>query len=209
MIRAVIFDIGGVLIRTEDAAPRRQLEQRLGLEPGQAEYIVFNSPMGQRAQLGEITTAQLWRWVQNELELSDVALAEFQRDFFAGDKLDGKLVDYIRRLKSGYQLAIISNAKDDLHLTMQEIDPAGDLFELVVGSAYERVMKPNAAIFQRTLERLQRQPRETVFIDDFMHNIEGAWAVGMNAIHFQPGLDLAQALAELGVKPDKDDKMTG
>ncbi|MEZ4708259.1 MAG: HAD family phosphatase [Caldilineaceae bacterium] len=203
MIRAVIFDIGGVLIRTEDAAPRRQLEQRLGLAQGEAEYIVFNSPMGLRAQLGEITTAHLWRWVQRELELSDFALAEFQRDFFAGDKLDDDLMTYIRQLKSNYQLAIISNAKDDLHVTMQEIDPTGDLFELVVGSAYERVMKPNAAIFQCTLERLQRQPAETVFIDDFIHNIEGARDVGMNAIHFRPGLDLAEALADLGVAPNE------
>ena len=203
MIQAVIFDIGGVLIRTEDVAPRRRLEQRLALEPGEAEYIVFNSPMGQRAQLGEITAAHLWRWVQRELELGDFALAEFQRDFFAGDKLDDGLMDYIRRLKSGYQLAIISNAKDDLDKTMKEIDPDGNLFELVVGSAYERVMKPNVAIFQRTLERLQRQPRETIFIDDFLHNVEGARAMGMNAIHFQSGIDLPEALAQFGVEPER------
>lgn len=204
MIQAVIFDIGGVLIRTDDPAPRRSLEERLGLEAGEAEYMVFNSPMGQRAQMGEITTAQLWRWVQRELELSDFALAEFQRDFFAGDKLDRTLMAYIRRLRSRCQLAIISNAKDDLHLTMKEIDPDGTLFPLVVGSAYERVMKPNAAIFQRTLERLQRQPQETVFVDDFIHNVEGARNVGMNAIHFQAGIDLPGALAQLGIEPAQE-----
>ena len=206
MIRAVIFDIGGVLIRTDNATPRQQLEQQLGLKPGEAEYIVFNSPMGQQAQMGEISTAHLWRWVQKELKLSDLALAEFQREFFAGDHLDHELVAYIRQLKPHYQLAIISNAKDDLNVTMQEIDPVGDLFELVVGSGYERVMKPNAAIFHRTLERLQRQPQEAVFIDDFLHNVEGARAVGMNAIHFQPGLDLPAALAEMGVEPGKGNK---
>ncbi|MEZ4831384.1 MAG: hypothetical protein R2873_05145 [Caldilineaceae bacterium] len=41
MIKAVIFDVGGVLIRTEDPSPRRRLEDRLGLAPGQAEFIVF------------------------------------------------------------------------------------------------------------------------------------------------------------------------
>ncbi|MEZ4633989.1 MAG: hypothetical protein R2856_03260 [Caldilineaceae bacterium] len=46
MIKAVIFDVGGVLIRTEDPSPRRRLEDRSGLAPGQAEFIVFNSERG-------------------------------------------------------------------------------------------------------------------------------------------------------------------
>jgi HAD superfamily hydrolase (TIGR01509 family) len=74
-----------------------------------------------------------------------------------------------------------------------------DAFDLIVGSAYERVMKPDPAIFLRTLERLGRAPHEAVFIDDFAHNIEGARGVGMAAIHYTPGMDLAAALASLGV----------
>ena len=46
MIKAIIFDVGGVLIRTEDPGPRRALEVQYGLEPGQAEYMAFNSPLG-------------------------------------------------------------------------------------------------------------------------------------------------------------------
>jgi beta-phosphoglucomutase-like phosphatase (HAD superfamily) len=49
MIQAVIFDVGGVLLRTEDRAPRQAWEARLGLEPGGAEALVFNSEMGQKA----------------------------------------------------------------------------------------------------------------------------------------------------------------
>jgi FMN phosphatase YigB (HAD superfamily) len=46
---------------------------------------------------------------------------------------------------------------------------------------------------------LGREPAEAVFIDDFAHNIEGARAVGMAAIHYQPGIDLVAELAALGV----------
>jgi FMN phosphatase YigB (HAD superfamily) len=49
MIKAVIFDVGGVLVRTEDQLPRRQLEAQYGLQPGEAEFLVYNSDMGQQS----------------------------------------------------------------------------------------------------------------------------------------------------------------
>jgi glucose-1-phosphatase len=201
VIRAVIFDIGGVLVRTEDRSSRNALEARLGLTPGESEHIVFNSEMGSKAQTGAVTTAELWDWVQDHLGLNDAELAAFQRDFWGGDRLDVGLVDFIRRLKSDYQTAIISNATDNLHQFITEIHPIFDAFDLVVGSAYEKVAKPDPIIFQRTLDRLGRQPAEAVFVDDFAHNVEGARAVGMQAIHYTPDTDVPAALARLGVQP--------
>ena len=203
MISAVIFDVGGVLVRTEDAGRRRMIEQRLGLQAGEAEELVFNQEMGRAAQLGQITTEQLWNWLKNHLQLDDAGLIEFRREFYGGDRLDTALVDYIRSLRPGYQTAIISNASDNLLDTLTSTYPIVDAFDLVVGSAYEGVMKPDAIIFERTLDRLGRQPGETVFIDDFSHNVEGARAVGMNAIHYRPGTDLMMVLASLGVSPDR------
>jgi HAD superfamily hydrolase (TIGR01509 family) len=75
-----------------------------------------------------------------------------------------------------------------------------DAFDLIVGSAYQKVMKPAPEIFLWTLTQLGRQPHEAVFIDDFAANVAGARAVGMAAIHYQPALDLAAALAALGVQ---------
>jgi phosphoglycolate phosphatase-like HAD superfamily hydrolase len=53
-IRAILFDVGGVLVRTFDPSGRQAWEQRLGLPPGGAEAVVLNSEMGHRAQRGEI-----------------------------------------------------------------------------------------------------------------------------------------------------------
>lgn len=200
LIQAVIFDMGGVLIRTEDPLPRQQAEARLGLAAGMAEQLVMNSPAGRQAQLGQITTAELWAWVQQELQLDDDALAAFRHAFWAGDRLDEGLVDLIRTLKKSYQTALLSNFMDELLDVVTVRYPMADAFDLIMGSAYEGIMKPDAAIFARILARLERRPEEAVFIDDFAHNIEGARAVGMNAIHYTPELDVAGALAELGVK---------
>lgn len=199
MIQAVIFDVGGVLVRTEDPAPRRQLEIRLGLQPGQAEALVYNSDKGQQAQRGEITAQELWRWLQAHFGLDDAAIAAFRRQFWGGDRLNAPLLALVRSLRPRYQTAIISNAMDDLLPTLTDAYPMVDAFDLIVGSAYEGVMKPAPEIFLRTLTRLGRQPEEAIFIDDFAHNVAGAQAVGMAAIHYYPGLDVAAALAAHGV----------
>ncbi|MEM7537253.1 MAG: HAD family phosphatase [Chloroflexota bacterium] len=199
MIKAIIFDVGGVLIRTEDWTPRHSLEDRLELARGQADELFYNGEMGTKAQMGEITEAELWGWIQRHLQLSDADLALFQREFVAGDQLDTNIITYIHKLHTRYQTAIISNARDTLLRDVTELYPMADAFDLIVGSAYERIMKPDAQIFLRTLERLGCQPEEAVFIDDAPRNIDGARAVGLHAIHFTPQTDLPAELAALGV----------
>lgn len=199
MIKAVIFDVGGVLVRTEEPQHRRNLEIELGLAPGEAEMLFFNSEMGIKAQHGQITTAELWAWLAGRLSLDSKQLAHFQTQFFAGDRLDESLVSLIVQLRGAYQTAIISNAADNLVENITHIYPMAHAFDLIVGSAAEGIMKPDPAIFLRTLERLGCKPKEAVFIDDFMHNIEGAQAVGMQAVHFRKGIDLAKSLREVGV----------
>ncbi len=201
MIKAVIFDIGGVIIRTEDHSSRRQWEKKLGLAEWESETIVFNSEMGIKAQNGDITDEALWDWVGQRLNLNGAELDAFRVGFWAGDALDTELVDFIRELKaSGYQTAVISNATDNLHNALTNEYKITDAFDLIVGSATEKVMKPDHRIYQRTLKRLKRQPEEAVFIDDFAHNIQTAQELGMATIHFRPGTNVPEELEKLGVK---------
>lgn len=196
-IEAIIFDVGGVLVRTADHSSRAVWEKRLGLASGGAEAVVLNSEMGHRAQRGEITNEALWNWVGKFLELGD-ELPAFRQDFWRGDLVDEKLVALIRKLRRSYKLAIISNATDALLETLA-VYSLLDEFDLVVGSAYEGVMKPNRLIYDRTLERLGSPAEKSVFIDDAPANVAGARALGMNAILFNPMMDLAAELTTFGV----------
>lgn len=196
-IEAIIFDVGGVLVRTADHSSRAVWEKRLGLASGGAEAVVLNSEMGHRAQRGEITNEALWNWVGKFLELGD-ELPAFRQDFWRGDLVDEKLVALIRKLRRSYKLAIISNATDALLETLA-VYSLLDEFDLIVGSAYEGVMKPNRLIYDRTLERLGSPAEKSVFIDDAPANVAGARALGMNAILFKPMMDLAAELTTFGV----------
>ncbi len=199
MVQAVIFDVGGVLLRTEDRAPRQQWEARLGLAPGGAEALVFNSDMGQKAQRGEISEPELWQWIGTHLNLSSQETAAFRTGFWAGDEMDMALVAFIRQLKNNYQTAIISNYASNLRPELTHQFNIADAFDDIIISCEEGITKPDPEIFHRALARLDRKPEEAVFIDDFLHNVQAAQAVGMSAIHFRPSMDLPGTLQQLSV----------
>ena len=56
-IQAVIFDIGGVLVRTDDPEPRRNLARRYGLDRNGIEKLVFGSPISQAVEIGQAKEA--------------------------------------------------------------------------------------------------------------------------------------------------------
>ncbi|HUS94889.1 MAG TPA: HAD family phosphatase [Patescibacteria group bacterium] len=199
MIKAVIFDFGGVLVRTPSRQSREKWEKKLGLDEWESEIIVFSSEMGMKAQNGELTDQELWTWVGDYFSLSSRELNEFRTDFWAGDVLDQNLIKYIRSIRPEYQTAIISNATDALRNVLENEYPIADAFDLIVCSAEEKTMKPRPEIFERTLERLDRLPDETIFIDDSEPNILAARTIGMNAIHFKPTINLTAELYQAGI----------
>lgn len=200
-IRAVIWDIGGVLVRTEDHEPRRRQAERLGLTREELVNLVFDSEMGQKAQQGAVSAQELLEYACREVHLPIEDAASFEQEFFAGDRLDVGLVDYIRSLRKCYRTGIISNAWDDVRQMIESLWKMADAFDQIILSAEVKICKPDPRIFQLALQRLEVAPDEAVFIDDFPRNIDGARAVGMHAIRFlsaeQVRVDLDAFLAEM------------
>jgi epoxide hydrolase-like predicted phosphatase len=193
MDKAVIFDWGGVLMRTVDYSPRHAWDHHLGMPSGAVESIVHGIPAWEQAQLGAITPEAYWGAVQEGLGLDSEALAALREDFYIGDRLDETLVELIVDLrKRGVLIGLLSNNTLDLYDTLAvfELEP---LFDAVVISAEIGLMKPNPAAYKVILERLGMAPRQTLFVDDFLTNVEGARAVGMEAILYTPDLDLGAA----------------
>lgn len=193
-IKAVIFDLGGVLVRTEDRRPRMQLAEQLGITYDELSALIFDSQSAQQAQLGEITTNQHWQAVRNTLGLSPEEFQEMPLDFWGGDSLDRELVDYLRGLRPLYKTALLSNAWDDLRQIIEEHWQIDDAFDELIISAEVGLMKPDARIYQLALSRLDVEPSEAVFLDDFPQNVIGARDVGLQAIQFK---NSDQAYADL------------
>jgi epoxide hydrolase-like predicted phosphatase len=198
-IKAVIFDVGGVLIRSETESGRRAWEQRLGLAEGGLADIVFGSPMSQMATLGQTTDDAVWRDVAIRFGLDADGLRELQRDFWSGDRLDDELVRYLGSLRPRYKTALLSNAWPGARKALTEKWGLTEALDEMVISAEEGVAKPDAAIYWIILQRLNVQPNEAMFVDDMAVNVEAARSLGMAGVQFrtreQTLVDLERILA--------------
>lgn len=184
-IQAIIWDSGGVLVRTEDWTPRDNLADRLGLTRQELDDLVFGPRADARRQLGEISSEEHWKNISQTLGLSAAQTVSIRSEFFAGDELDSGLIDYIRELKQKYRIAMLSNAPSDARTAISGKWHMDDAFHLIILSAEVGLMKPDPAIYELTLERLGFEPHETVFIDDFSENIKAARQLGMHTILFK------------------------
>jgi putative hydrolase of the HAD superfamily len=194
--RAVFFDLGGVILRTEYQAPRQQLAERLGIEYDDLDRIVFDSETGVQAARGTITSRQHWEAVMKRLKRPMDEMESIRAEFFAGDIIDRDLVNFLRSLRTTHKTGLISNNWSDLrdYLVRERII---DAFDHIVISAEVGVAKPEPEIFRIALEQAGARPEEAVFVDDFYVNIEGCEKVGMKGIHFKDTESAMQQLREL------------
>jgi epoxide hydrolase-like predicted phosphatase len=193
-IRAVIFDLGGVLVRTEDRTSRSNLAERLGLTYDELSALVFDSQSALQAMKGEITTEEHWDEVRRALGLSKEEYPRVPLEFWGGDTLDQDLINYLRNLRPKYKTALLSNAWDDLRQMIEELWKFDDAFDQIVISAEVGLVKPDRLIYEKVLSDLDVKPAEAVFVDDFPENIAGAEAVGLAVIRF---ISPEQALQDL------------
>ena len=195
-IKVVIFDLGGVLVRTEDRAPRATLGLRFDKTYIEMDRIVFGNKSSGRASRGEISANDHMKNVMRSLALpeTDEAIQTFYDEFFGGDKMDYAIIDYLRSLQPNYTTALLSNAWDDLRGLLIDKWAIDDAFDEIFISAEMGVAKPDARIYEMVLKKLSVAPDETVFVDDFIENIEAARELGMHGIHFQ---DVEKAMGEL------------
>ncbi len=197
-MKAVVFDIGGVLV---DWQPHLAWVEALGSEDAahafieRTDFLVRNA----RGDNGE-------RFADMAQELSDPRDQEL---FAAYVDLYARTVetpihgtwDVLDRLKTqGTPVHAITNWSAETWPEGLKVQPRlGEVFGTLVVSGQEGVMKPDARIFEILCERSGHAPEDCVFIDDGLHNVEGARAVGMDAIHFTSPQALDAALTERGL----------
>ncbi|HEY5729617.1 MAG TPA: HAD family phosphatase [Anaerolineales bacterium] len=194
-IRAVFFDLGGVIVRTEYQAPRQHLAESFGMDYDDIDKIVFGGgPNGSaaKATVGEITEEEHWLNVMKVLKQPASKYERIRDEFFAGDVIDLEIVDFLRSIKPKYKVGLISNAWNGLrdYIVREKFD---DAFHHMVISAEVGVAKPDPKIYDIALEQLQVKAKEAVFVDDFFENIEACEKLGIKGIHFKsPDLALKQ-----------------
>lgn len=197
-IQAVIWDLGGVLIRTEDSMPRQRLTERLQVGYEKLLRLVFDSESSRQAQLGVIAIEEHYENIRKVLGLQIGEMVEFLDHFWEGDVIDYALVEDIRKMKrNSFKTGLLSNAFSNIREYLVTESRIADAFDQMVFSAEEGIMKPDARIYQIALQRLEVSPSEAIFIDDSPANVVGAQQIGMRAIQFKSADQVRQDLRKL------------
>ena len=194
VLRAVLFDIGGVLELTPPTGWPGRWERELGLEPGELGRRLEDVSRG--GSIGAIAEEDFAQAVRTRLGLSPSDLERFLGDLW--DEYLGtpntELIDWFAALRPGRRTGIVSNSF--VGAREKERDRYGfeQLTDTIVYSHEVGVAKPDPAVYLEACRRLEVGPEEAVFLDDVEAAVEGARAVGMAAVLYR---DNEQAIADL------------
>lgn len=194
--RAVIFDIGGVVVGSPLAAIA-VYERAQGIVAGSINRVVAaTGPTGAWARLerGELTMEEFFPLFDRDC--ADAGARVSARDLMAAMAEAAvprpAMLEAIGRIRgSGLRAAAVTNN------WISEADSTALLrpyFDLVIESSVVGMRKPDPRIYQLACERLAIRPREAVFLDDIGANLKAARALGMATIKV---VDPDAALAEL------------
>lgn len=201
MIRAVIFDYGGVVGHI-DRREAQQLEEKYGLPEGALFDSLYGIPEWKEVELGRGSEID---WLKATLarlyELAGRPIPGIRQEWpkmWRG--LNQEVVSLVRKLRPQYRVGLLTNATKSLEEQVLNHQGITGLFDTVVNSAHVGLAKPDVRIYHLAADRLGVPASACVFIDDIAQNVEGAKAAGMQSFRFQGIAHLENELQGLGVR---------
>lgn len=199
MIKALIFDVGGVLHTHEMKFVYRDITSTFGLTKEKFNYSWRKLiPLLTKGETSEKSFWERFRKLANTtgpLPKESLFLREFAKRY----KINQDVIDIVKSLKrQGYKTAILSNTCKP-HADYNTKAGIYDEFPLSVLSHKVGMIKPDSRIYKLTLEKLNAKPKEAVFIDDEEENVKAAEKLGLKGIVFKSAKQLKKQLKNLGV----------
>ena len=197
-LRAVIFDLGGVVLGSPLQA-FREYERELGLPPKALGRLVEAGGANgawSRLERGELPIAQFAAVFDAEMAAAGARIsgALLMERIALASGIRPQMVAAIRALRAnGLRTAALTNNWVNEDQT-QKMDALRAEFDVFVESAKVGMRKPDPRIYQLACTQLEVEPSEAVFLDDIGTNLKAARALGITTIKVD---DADAALAEL------------
>jgi epoxide hydrolase-like predicted phosphatase len=198
-VKNIIFDFGGVIIPIDPMAYARGMIA-LGCKDISGLHERFmKEQVYARFEKGEMSPGEFRMMLRSGLE-----------NHATDEQLDGAWnlilgeipphrVNFIEKIKSKYRTFLLSNTNKIHYDHYQEqfcktygYDSLDNLFENAYYSFQLKLYKPDPAIFEYVLKDSSLDPAETLFIDDYLTNVEAAKQLGLQVIHLEEGMEVAE-----------------
>ena len=212
MNRAVIFDMGGVLVDLDIDGCKTAFKRILDYQ-----------------KIDEIIDPCHQKGIWGDLEEGVLSADEFRKIVLSGSRpgavpqevdeamsyilvgIEPYKVELLRKMAESYDLYMLSNNNEiSIKRSSKMFADAGIPMEKIFRKCFlsyqMKALKPSATFYKRVMEEIGRPSDELLFIDDSQKNVDGAIAAGLPAVYYKPGSDLAAMLADVLGDPDLEMK---
>jgi 2-haloacid dehalogenase len=199
-IRAVIFDFGNVLIKWD---PHTVFNKYFASDTAAIDRFLAEINFNE----WNLSQDKGYPFAQGVAELSlkfpQYAYLIRAYDVDWEESITGiipETIEILHQLKrAGYQLYGLTNWSAEKFSIVRHKYAFFELFEDILVSGEVKLIKPDPAIFNLLLQKIQRQPRECLLVDDSTQNIQTAQTMGFFTIHFTSPAQLRLELNQMGV----------
>lgn len=187
MIKALLFDLGGVLVHFAGVGPLLNLSGGTLSEKGAWDFW-WNSEVVRAFEKGKILRETFALGVIDELNLNITAEA-FLKDFAQWERgpYPGAL-QLLEKLKKKYTIACLTNNNAVHWETLMAKSDIGSKFHHSYISFEVGLLKPEPEFYEYALREMNLDPGDVLFLDDNQKNVEAAFNLGIRAFQVQ-GLD--------------------
>lgn len=192
MIKAIIFDLGGVLFTNGTKKFKKYLIEKYSLRENDVTEVM-EGEIGSKYREAKITRDDFWKLVKEKLGL-DADINQLETEWINGYELIHGTKEIIFELKKQYKVYYLS---DNVRERIDKINTKYDFLRWFEGGIFSHelgVRKPHLDIYKKALEIAEVGPHKAVFIDDKAICLPPAEALGMKTILF---LNPHQLLDEL------------
>jgi putative hydrolase of the HAD superfamily len=204
-LRALIVDVGGVLTTPVSGSFAKFCESEglllddLRAAVGELLGVHDDDHPVAQLEMGLMEVGPFETWLCDELNKAlgtSIASEGVGRRLVTNVELEQRMFDAVAKARAaGVRVGMLSNSWGNT-----DYGALVDLFDGVVISGAEGMRKPDARIYRLAAERVGAEPSECVFVDDVTRNVDGAIAVGMQAIHHtDPDVTIPELESLLGL----------
>ncbi len=200
MIKTVIFDLGRVLIPFDFMRGYLRMQALSGLAPDEIRARLSRDSLVHRFESGHIENHAFVAEVAARLgvRLDYERFSEIWSSIFLPETLIPEEV--VAGIRRNHRTVLLSNT-NGIHFAMLDSRyPILQHFDARILSYEVKAMKPEPAIYQAAIDAAGCAPHECFFTDDIPAYVDGARAMGIDAVLFESGAQILAELAARGVR---------
>jgi HAD superfamily hydrolase (TIGR01509 family) len=203
-IRAIVFDLGGVLFSEGKRVALERLSKHYAYRQDLVSKILLSS-QSLDLRRGLLTDEQFWSWAQRQLP-SGYDAEVIKREWYGGYLLDEDILGLIKKLKEKYRLVAFSGNIKSRIAFLEKKYAFRELFDVEIYSFDHHLTKPDRKFTAIMVRECGCRPEEIIYIDDNEKYVWPAQELGVQVLIYSRGdvAKLKRQLRALGVLLNKN-----